>query len=185
VHQGEERLYFLRHICKGRCNACLWLIGCLGTVAALEFVLAGGNEECCSERKPRSFNSSLHSVSQLHGRVSKTSFKPLLVNKLAPLLVVPLRCQKPFHLVSRQEQEAKELKKEKAPRGGPSPLCSNTRQNKNPSPSSGARHRREHHQKDQSRAGQDGADQTRIHPAQEKRKGLICKAIYGTYHQSW
>jgi DNA-dependent RNA polymerase auxiliary subunit epsilon len=58
-------------------------------------------------------NSSLHSVSQLHGRVSETSFTPLLVNKLAPLLVVPLGCQKPFHLVSRQEQEAKELKKEK------------------------------------------------------------------------
>jgi hypothetical protein len=39
------------------------------------------------------------------------------------------------------------------------------------------RHRRGHHQKDRSRAGQDGADQTRIHPAQGGNKALVCKVI--------
>ena len=115
-------------------------------------------------------NSSLHSVSQLHGRVSKTSFKPLLVNKLAPLLVVPLRCQGPFHLVSRQEQEAKELKKEKRREVVQALYLPIPARTKTPSPSSGARHRRGHYQKDQSSAGQDGADQTRIHPAQGKKE---------------
>ena len=53
--------------------------------------------------------------------------------------------------------------------------------NENPKPFIWTRHRRGHHRKDRSGAGQDGADQTRIHPAQREKEGRInCKVIYGT-----
>src|SRR6516165_5180560 len=42
------------------------------------------------------------------------------------------------------------------------------------------RHRQRHHQKDRSRAGQDGTDQTRVHPAQgEKEVGCYVKLYMG------
>src|SRR5260370_24566344 len=40
------------------------------------------------------------------------------------------------------------------------------------------RHRRGHHQKDRSRAGQDGADQTRIYPAQGEKEGEYYVKLY-------
>src|SRR5208283_2732525 len=40
------------------------------------------------------------------------------------------------------------------------------------------RHRRGHHQKDRSRAGQDGADQTRIYPAQGEKEASLSVKLY-------
>src|SRR6266550_9427090 len=40
------------------------------------------------------------------------------------------------------------------------------------------RHRRGHHQKDRSRAGQDGADQTRIYPAQGEKESGYSVSLY-------
>src|SRR6184192_2724996 len=47
------------------------------------------------------------------------------------------------------------------------------------------RHCRRDHQKDRSRAGQDGADQTRIHPAQREKEGRCSVKLYTGHTTSY
>jgi hypothetical protein len=88
VCQGEERLYFLRHIGEGSRNAGLQLSCCLRTVAPSEFVFTGRQDEGLFGAKAPFLCGGPHAVSKLLAWEEQIPLGSLLNHWITSILVI-------------------------------------------------------------------------------------------------